>query len=475
MWQRYLTPKTLDQALIALSAHGAKARIVAGATDLILELERGQRPGVSVLVDLTRLVGLDRIEIGPDGSIHMGPLVTHNQVAGSPLIQERAMALARACWEVGAPQIRNRATVAGNLITASPANDSITPLLALEASVTLRSSGGDRTVPLSEFYRGVRKTVMQPDEILTDIAFPVPPEGTRSAFVKIALRRAQAISVVNAAVVVSLRAGKVSRAAVALGSVAPTVIRAPHAESALVGRPLTPEVWERAAEAAAGEARPIDDLRGSAGYRREMVRVAVRRALRSLSQTEQAPGMPARPVMLWGQGPSASAGGFEHDAHRPIETTINGRRRRFESGQDLTLLRLLRDEGKLIGTKEGCAEGECGACTVFLDGAAVMSCMVPAPRAHGAEIVTIEGLARNGDLHPVQQAFVDQGAVQCGYCTPGFLMAAAKLLEEVEHPDPSQLREAITGNLCRCTGYYKILAAMEQAARSTSPAPAGSR
>jgi len=434
----------------------------------MLELERNLRPDVTGLVDITRIPGLDEISLDGQGWIHLGPLVTHNHAANSRLLVDRAFALAYASWMVGSPQIRNRGTIAGNLITASPANDTITPLMALGAKVTLRSATGTREVPLQDFYTGVRRTVMEPGELLVDISFPAAAEGVRSSFYKLALRRAQAISVVNAAVVLHMEGEVVRQAAITLGSVAPTIIHAPEAEAWLAGRKLSGDVIEEAGRLSMEASRPIDDVRGSAAYRRQMVKVSVMRILRSLQAGSEKASYPSNPVMLWGaEEPHLQqelAEGMLHTASEPIRATINGKAYEFGTGQGKSLLRLLREEGGLTGPKEGCAEGECGACTVWMDGIAVMSCLVPAPRAHGAEIVTVEGLAVDGKLHPIQQAFIDEGAVQCGYCTPGFLMSGAKLLEERPHPDEDEIKQAITGNLCRCTGYYKIISAFEKAA-----------
>ena len=476
MWHEYINATAIDEVLQALAEKGERARIVAGATDLILEIERGVRTGIETLIDVTRIPDLDHIMIDEDGVVHLGPLVTHNHCVESELIRDRAFPLARAAWEVGAPQIRNRGTVAGNLITASPANDTITPLMALDASVTLQSARGTRKVALKDFYTGVRKTVMKPDEMMVDISFPAMKTTQRGTFIKLALLRAQAISVIDVALILDLKADLVTSASITLGSVAPTIIHAEEAEKYLEGKKLTEEVIQEAARLTMNASQPIDDIRGSAAYRREMVRVCTMRGLKAIRDGRERDGMPSDAVLLWRvRKPESGMLSTHRSPSASIETTINGKKYSFRNGHDKTLLRLLREEGNLIGTKEGCAEGECGACTVFLDGKAVMACLVPAPRAHGAEIVTIEGLASTltpapspvgrgeSELHPVQEAFIKHGAVQCGYCTPGFLMSSALLFEEKPNPSRYEIEQAITGNLCRCTGYYKIVQAIEDA------------
>lgn len=465
MWQKYILAESIQDAVSVLVSEGSQARIIAGGTDLILEIERGVRKEIKTIIDITKIRGLEEIYEDQDGLIHLGPLVTHNHVVASPLIREKAFALMQACWEIGSPQIRNRGTVAGNLITGSPANDAISPLMAMDAKVKLLSTRGERVIPLADFYTGVRKTVMEPDEVLVDIFFDGLTPDHQSYFIKTALRKAQAISVINISVVLKIVDGIVQDPQITLGSTAPTIIHAEEAESFLAGKALIESVIAEAESLTASAAKPISDVRGSAEYRDYMVGVIAKRALQAIQNGVDKDKIPCNPILLMGSGFYTSA---PRDAWngKEIHTWINGKEFRFTTGFDKTLLNLIRDEAGLIGTKEGCAEGECGACTVYLDGRAVMSCLVPAPRAHGSEIVTIEGLRSKEMLHPLQESFMKYGAIQCGYCTPGFLMSAAKLLEERETPSQAEIRQAITGNLCRCTGYYKIIQAIEKASIS---------
>jgi carbon-monoxide dehydrogenase medium subunit len=468
MYRFYVSPASLEEALALKARYGAEARFVAGGTDLLLELERGVRKGPAGgelgVIDLTRVPGLAEIWESR-GLIRLGALVTHNQVVASPLVVQKAFSLARACWEVGAPQIRNRATVAGNVITASPANDTITPLLALDASVTLLSAArGERTVMLKDFLRGFRRVDMADDELMLRINLPTPAAQQEGTYVKLGLRRAQAISVVNVAVVIE-RAGPnapVTRAAISLGAVAPTVVRATAAEVALVGRPLAEGIAD-AARLARSACSPIDDVRATAEYRVAMVETLVARALGQIEAGRTRAGWPSAPVLLWGTTDGRWPVEQEDSRQQPATgqtATVNGRPVTLPAA--MTLLDSLRAAG-YAGVKEGCAEGECGACTIFLDGMAIMACLVPAERAWGSKVVTIEGLGEGDTLHPVQAALVQTGGVQCGYCTPGFVMSAAKLLEERSRPTAGEAQEAFTGNLCRCTGYRKILDAVVQA------------
>jgi len=148
----------------------------------------------------------------------------------------------------------------------------------------------------------------------------------------------------------------------------------------------------------------------------------------------------------------------------PIRTTINGKHYSLEVPPHQTLLRVLRDRLMLTGSKPCCEEGECGACTVLFNGRAVNSCLILAVEVDGGEILTIEGLSHHGELDPLQQAFIDEGAVQCGYCTPGMIMAAKYLLMDNPHPSLSQIQQGLAGNLCRCTGYGRIIRAVQRAA-----------
>jgi xanthine dehydrogenase iron-sulfur cluster and FAD-binding subunit A len=457
--RRIVTPATLEEALEELGEH---TRLIAGGTDLLLELDRGLRPDVDTLIDISRIAGLDQIESDGD-QIVIGPLVTHNQIVTSDIIVSRAMPLAQACWEIGSPQLRNRATVVGNLVTASPANDTITPLRVLDAELELTSVDGTRSVSLAEFHTGVRRNALMPGEIVTAVRFRALADNERAVFLKLGNRRAQAISVVHLTAIVAFDNGVVSSARLALGSVAPTIVEVDM--SSVVGTALDDGAVASAAAEAAGSVAPIDDVRATAVYRSDTIPVMVTRALRAL-RDGVSPTLPSRPVTLGHPRPSPHSS-ISHDSETPVDAMVNNHAV-SGPGATLTLLDWLRDAAGLTGSKEGCAEGECGACTVFLDGQAVMSCLVPASRAHGAAVTTIEGLAQASELHPLQQAFIDETAVQCGFCIPGFIMSGAMLLADTPDPTTAEIEIAMSGNLCRCTGYYPIVAAVRSAARRMS-------
>lgn len=456
MWQTFLQPTSLAETLNLIDKYGERARLIAGGTDVLVELQRGVK-STETLIDLSAVPDLAYVR-QDKGYIALGALATHNDVLRSPLIWQHAAALAQACQEVGAPQIRARATVAGNLLTASPANDTIPPLLALNAELVLTSRAGERVMPLSQFYQGVRRTALRTDELLREIRIPLTQNERRQLFLKLGLRRAQAISVVNVAIVLIFQNELVREARITLGCVAPTVVRASHVEAFLGGKRLEREMCQQAAHLVEEDCVPIDDVRASAFYRRLTLTNLLAEGLTRLTSATE--GHPEAPVLLETPSPTCMPMSVARPVDGSIRVIVNGQPRNFARARQKTLLNLLREDAGLTGCKEGCAEGECGACTVWLNGRAVMSCLVPAAQAQGATVTTIEGLAESDRLHPLQQAFIDCAAVQCGFCIPGMLMAGAKLLEEHPRPDLAQMRTALSGNICRCTGYSKILDAL---------------
>ncbi len=461
--ERYERPATLDAALDLVNTHRSDARILAGGTDLLLEMQRKVR-SVDVLVDLSAIDGLGDI-ILDSGTVSLGPLVTHKNVVASDLIRSVGLPLAQASHEVGSAQLRNRATVVGNIVTASPANDTISALLALDASLTLASVDGQRTVALSDFYEGVRRTAMTDNEIVTGISFPAMTAAEAGIFAKVGLRSAQAISVVHGSILLSRDNGVVTSARISLGSVAPVVVLAEAAEM-LVGNNLSDEMITQCALACAAEVRPISDGRATAEYRTAMVEVAVARMLRSLKDGTEATEWPARVTTLDNSSVKHQYDPVSVGSADGVTMVINGVITTGPGRCNTTLLDWIRENATdadglgLTGTKEGCAEGECGACTVHMDGRAVLACLVAAPAAHGSDVTTIEGLTSAPD-RTMQEALVDFGAVQCGYCTPGFVMCASSLLSEHEDLSTHEIRDGLSGNICRCTGYDSIVAAVQ--------------
>jgi CO/xanthine dehydrogenase FAD-binding subunit len=274
-------PQTLAEALTLLAEHGTNGKPIAGGTNIVGELRDGHSfPNNSkALVDLSSLQELHGICL-QDGYLVIGGGTTITELIENPLIAAHAAVLKEAASQFANPLVRNRATVAGNLVDASPAADTAPPLLALNAEVQLMSQAGKRWMKLEDFITGVRRTALQPGELMFALRWPVPAARSGGAYTKIGLRKADAISILSAAVMVEVdEAGLCKQAGIALGAVAPKPFRAQAAEALLVGKALEPGLIAEAAQLAAEACRPIDDIRGTAAYRKRITAVTVRRLL----------------------------------------------------------------------------------------------------------------------------------------------------------------------------------------------------
>lgn len=282
----YHDPRDLDEACRLMGDLGKAARPLAGGTDLFVNMKKK-------LLSPEHLVSLGRIEhlhtMGPsNGGYRIGACMTAAELAEAADIRKRFTALQEGASRLGSPLIRNLATVSGNLVSARPAADLPPPLMAYGASVILRSPSGERSIPLDEFFKGPGATVAEPTEIMESVHLDSPPAQSGAAYLKLGIRQTLEISIVNVAAFLALDGDMIQSARVVLGSVAPMPIRAPSAEKALIGRNASPDIFAKASQEAARDARPIDDFRASAEYRRDMVAVLARRVLETAFERARA-------------------------------------------------------------------------------------------------------------------------------------------------------------------------------------------
>jgi len=318
----YLRPRTLEEALFLLNQHGKKAKLIAGGTDVIVMIKQ-KAMAPEVLISLRAVPGLDQIRY--DGFLRIGAMVTHRDIEKSEAIRKEFSALADAADVLGSIQIRNVATIGGNICTAAPSADTVTPLMALGTQIKIKSLGDERTVPIEEFFTGPGETILKKGEMVTELVVLKPLPNTGSAYWKLQRRLALDLPILGVSVLLSLDKGTVScsdmlcttspissilhsmekdeltckEIRIALGVAAPTPMRALKAENLMRGKKISDELLEEVASTASSEAQPRDSIRGEAWYRREMIRVLVKRMAMKAIERVVRPEENIFPERLW--------------------------------------------------------------------------------------------------------------------------------------------------------------------------------
>jgi aerobic carbon-monoxide dehydrogenase medium subunit len=283
---KYLTPGSVEEALSLLSQYGEKAKFVSGGTDLLMQLKR-EEAVPECLISLGEIRKLDFIKYDEVNGLRIGALTTIVNVANSSLIKSKFGILGQAAGMLGTPAIRNQATLGGNLCNAAPSADTAPPLLVLGAKAKTQGLEGEKLVPLEDFFVGPGQTILGPDHLLIEIQIPILSPHSGGAYLKHKRRQGADLAVVGVAALAVMEGEVLKDAKIALGAVAPTPLRAKKAEAILRGKKVHQTLLEKCGQAASDEAKPIDDIRGSADYRRELVAVLVKRAMtQAIQQAE---------------------------------------------------------------------------------------------------------------------------------------------------------------------------------------------
>ncbi|MBU1049636.1 FAD binding domain-containing protein [Candidatus Bipolaricaulota bacterium] len=478
----YVRAASLQEAVGVLTER-PNSKALAGGTNLLVELKMANAHELAnaptTLVDISGVPGLRGIEKTSAG-VRIGALTTIRELALSEILRADYTALAEAAAAFGSTQVMMMGTLAGNIANGSPASDTVPALVVLGAQVEIIGPSGTRTALVADLLVGPGRIALQPGELITSILLPgaTPQSGVAvgTAFLKLARVRAD-LAKVSVAVRLVREGGRIGNTRVALGSVGPTVVRAKKASSMLSDNPFSKDVVLNASRMAGDEIKPIDDVRSTAAYRKRaavaLVHDAILLAWDRAADTKQSGVLEKSPTP---RSLSADAEEAVLQEQRPlmlaagdtamITLTVNGETLELEVTSNELLLNVLRERLELTGAKYGCGIGECGACTVWLNGSPVLGCLVLAVSADGGDVRTVEGLAApDGTLDPLQDAFIEENAFQCGYCTPGMLMMTKKLMEEIPAPTENDVRDYLKGNACRCTGYASIVRAVNAATK----------
>ena len=400
-----------------------------------------------------------------DGDLRFGALTTLQEILDTPAAYEGTRGLLpAACRAQSASRmIRGMATLGGESVHGAHDSEVVAALLALNAVYEVRTPRDTVESPALRFLKDPRRDLAK-DGLAVSVSIPGPPDG--AALERIAVAPS-APALVSVAVSVVMAGDKCSRARIAITGLEGRPARVLEAEARLEGTMGENGDRARCLEQVAARARFREDAHASAAYRRDVCMVLIGRALgRAFEQARG--GRPQDPPRARPALPARLPSALPYFTSGPVELVVNGARRRLECEARTTLLDLLR-RGGYHGVKHGCETGECGACTVLLDGLPVCACLVLACRAEGRHVETVEGMGTPDALHPIQAAFVETGAIQCGFCTPAMELSAKALLDAVPDPREDEVRDALAGCLCRCTGYVKPVQAVLQAAAARKP------
>jgi carbon-monoxide dehydrogenase medium subunit len=459
----YSRPASVEEACALLAADDG-ARLIAGGQTLVpLMAMRLARP--TRLVDIARLPGLAYVREEAD-AIAIGAATTQRMVEHDALVQAKLPLLARALSFVGHTATRARGTIGGSLANGDSAAEIDLVAVTLGATLSWREGAGGGDIAAADFFIGPMVTTLPATAVLTGVRFPVWGGRVGIGFQEISSRRSDFAFASAAAQVALAPDGACARIAIGVGAATETPLRLTAAEQALTGARPTAEAIRAAVNEALAGIATMADLHASAEYRRRVVTSLAIRAVNEAVEDAVGWAIAPAPEPPRGQDRFGAVAHAETDSNAILPTLrVNGTSYPLDAEPRMTLLDCLRDRLALTGAHAGCEHGVCGACTVLVDGVAVRSCLMFAVQADGRAITTIEGLApAPGELSVLQDAFCETHGLQCGYCTPAMILAAHALLAGNPAPTRDDIVEAISGNICRCTGYAQIVEAVALAA-----------